>query len=161
LNGTLVFDLANTNQLTLLTYPTNPLTFYYSGNLNVINSGVAPVAGKTYKLFNDTNGYGGSFTATSYPPLSGGLSWVDNLATSGSISVIGAMVPPLLTISQNGANLTLSWDSVTYPGYSVQAQTNANGIGSNWAPTGSGTTSPYHTTLNPANRAVVYRLSNP
>src|SRR4029077_17526309 len=38
LAGTLIFDLARTNQLFLKSYPTNPLTLYYSGSLEVTNS---------------------------------------------------------------------------------------------------------------------------
>jgi hypothetical protein len=161
LNGTLVFDLANTNsKIILQSYPTNLLTLYYSGGLTVINSGPAPANGSTYAFFNATN-YAGAFTSTSYPSLPSGFSWVDNLLTSGSISVTGAVLgSPMLAYSLNGLQLTLSWDSATYPGYSVQAQTNSinSGLGSNWTGTGSGTISPYVTTINPAKPTVFYRL---
>ena len=158
LNGTLVFDLANTNQI-ILNAGTNWL--YYSGILDVINSGAAPVAGNSYKLFNASN-YGGSFTSTSFPSLPSGLSWVDNLATSGSIAVTSTSAgSPIITLSRSGNLLTLSWASTTFPGYSVQAQTNSAGIRSNWSATGSGTVSPYTITINPANPPVFFRLSNP
>ncbi|HAO79438.1 MAG TPA: hypothetical protein DCQ92_10775 [Verrucomicrobia subdivision 3 bacterium] len=158
LNGTLVFDLANTNQI-ILNAGTNWL--YYSGILDVINSGAAPVAGNSYKLFNAPN-YGGSFTSTSFPSLPSGLNWVDNLATSGSIAVTGSSTgSPIITLSRSGNLLTLSWASTTFPGYSVQAQTNSAGIRSNWSATGSGTVSPYTITINPANPPVFFRLSNP
>jgi len=50
LNGTLVFDLARTNLITLRYAPSSTttnttLTNYYSGNLVVVNSGPAPVSG--------------------------------------------------------------------------------------------------------------------
>jgi hypothetical protein len=161
LTGTLIFDLARTNQLTLQSYPANPLTFYYDGVLNVINTGAAPVAGNSYKFFSATN-FDGAFVTTSFPALSGGLSWVDDLIPSGSIAVSGGVVgSPVLSYAVNQQTLTLSWDSTTYPGYSVQAQTNSSGLGARWAPTGSGTTSPYVTTIHPANPAVFFRLVKP
>jgi hypothetical protein len=157
LNGTLVFDLAQTNEI-ILKAGTNWI--WYSGNLDVINSGPAPTAGKHYTFFSATN-YGGAFTSTTFPPLSGGLSWIDNLATSGSIAVSGAVAAPTLTLSKNGGLLTLSWDSTTFPGFSVKAQTNNSGLGSVWYSTGSGTTSPFVVPADPNNKAVFFRLSNP
>ena len=161
LNGTLVFDLANTNQLVMQSYPTNPLTLYYSGNLTVINSGAAPISGNIYKFFNATN-YAGAFNSETFPNLPAGLSWVDNLLTSGSIAVTGsALGSPVLSLSRSGSLLTLSWDSTTFPGYSVQGQTNSLGIGTNWGPTGSGTVSPFTLPINPANPPVFFRLLHP
>jgi hypothetical protein len=160
LNGTLVFDIANPKPITLLASAGTAL--YYSGNLNVINSGAPPTTDASYTLFNSPNGFGGAFASTSFPGLPGGLSWVDNTATSGSIAITGAIVgSPTLTLSKSGGVLTLSWDSATFPGYSVQGQTNSAGIHSNWAPTGSGTTSPFTIAINPANPPVFFRLSNP
>jgi hypothetical protein len=160
LNGTLVFDLANTNQIVLQAGAGTPL--YYSGNLDVINSGAAPSSGASYTLFYCPNGYGGTFASTNFPGLPNGLSWVDNTLTSGSINVVGAILgKPTLTLSRNGAALSLSWDSNTFPGYSVQAQTNSAGPRSNWFPTGSGTVSPYPVTVNPANPPVFFRLYHP
>ncbi|MGC3957277.1 MAG: hypothetical protein QM813_04710 [Verrucomicrobiota bacterium] len=161
LTGTLTFDLARTNQLTLQSTPANPLTLYYAGTLNVINTGAAPSTGNSYKFFNATN-YDGAFAATSLPPLSGGLNWTDQLLTSGSFLVSGGIVgAPTITYSLNGQMLTLSWDSATYPGYRVQAQTNSNGIGTSWASTSSGTVSPYVTTVDPTKPAVFFRLITP
>jgi hypothetical protein len=70
---------------------------------------------------------------------------------------------PVLSAVVNGSTLTLSWDSTTFPGYNVQAQTNSAsvGLGSNWSDTGSGTVSPYPTTIDPANPTVFYRLAHP
>jgi hypothetical protein len=160
LNGTLVFDIATTNHIVLPAYVGTAL--YYSGNLEVINSGAEPASGATYTLFNSPNGYGGAFAAASFPSLPNGLSWMDNLAAGGSIAVIGGTVgSPILIMSQSGGQLTLSWDSTTYPGYRVQAQTNSAGLGSNWNDTGSGTISPFSVAINPANPAVFFRLANP
>jgi hypothetical protein len=157
-NGTLTFDLANTNQIVLQSEAGTAL--YYNGNLNVINSGAPTPPGASFTFFSCPNGFGGIFGGTSFPSLPNGLSWVDNTLTSGSISVFGTIVgSPTLAVSRNGNQLTLSWDTATYSGYSLQAQTN-HGIGSNWSSTGI-TASPYTVTINPANPAVFYRLSNP
>ena len=164
--GTLVFDLAQTNQIILRYAPSSTSTNttqtnYYGGNLIVINSGIAPVSGNSYKFFSASN-YAGAFSSTSFPSLTAGLSWVDNLLTSGSIAVTGSIMgSPTLTLSRNGNVLILSWNSTAFPGYSVQGQTNSAGIQSNWSPTGSGTVSPYTNTINPANPPVFFRLSNP
>jgi hypothetical protein len=163
-SGTLTFDLANTNQIVLRSLPAGPnnQTNYYSGNLIVVNSGPAPTSGKSYQLFNAAH-YAGTFASETLTGLPGGLSWVDNLATSGSIAVAGSSGggSPIITATRNGNVLTLSWDSTTFPGYSVQAQTNKSGLGTHWAPAGSGTTSPFIVNINPANSSVFYRLSNP
>jgi hypothetical protein len=167
LNGTLIFDLARTNMINLQYAPTTwgtntTLTNYYSGNLVIVNSGPAPVSGNSYKFFNASN-YAGTFATTTYPPLAPGLSWQDNSLLNGSYAVTGvALGSPTLTISRNGVALTLSWDSTTYPGFRVWAQTNSAEIhpNSSWFPTGSGTVSPYPTSINPAGPPVFYRLSN-
>jgi hypothetical protein len=158
LNGTLVFDLASTNKL-ILSAGTN--TLYYSGNLTVINTGPAPISGSSFQFFSAPS-YGGAFGSTSFPSLASGFSWVDNLATSGSIAVTGgALGSPILTLTRNGGQLTLSWDSTTYPGYRVEAQTNSSGLSPAWSDAGSGTVSPFVVQINPANPQVFFRLSNP
>jgi hypothetical protein len=126
--------------------------------LQVINSGPAPPSGASFKLFNAPS-YGGSFTSTSFPSLPSGLSWVDNTLTTGSITVTGSAGSPVLTVSRSGGLLTLSWDSATFPGYRVQAQTNS--LTGTWSGTGSGTAGSFNIAINPANKAVFFRLSNP
>jgi len=163
LNGTLIFDLAHTNQLVLRPSAAglNTQTIYYSGDLVVINSGTAPVSGQSYKLFNAAN-YNGTFNNTTLPVLSGGLSWVNNLATSGSLAVAGGSVgAPLITVTHANGTLTLTWNSAAYPGYTIEAQTNRSGIGPNWFPVAGGSTSPFTITINPTNPAVFFRLHNP
>lgn len=167
LNGTLIFDLAQTNQIILKysntgTNAQTTQTNYYSGNLIITNTGSAPASGNSYKFFSASN-YAGTFTSTTYPPLAPGLSWVDNSLVNGSYAVTGvALGSPILTMTRSGLALTLTWDSTTYPGFHVWAQTNSAGVhpNSNWFPTGSGTVSPYPTTINPAGPPVFYRLSN-
>jgi hypothetical protein len=163
LNGTVIFDLANTNQLVLRPSATglNTQTIYYSGNLVVINSGPALISGQNYKLFNAAN-YNGTFNNTTLPVLSGSLSWVNNLATSGSLAVTGGSVDsPLITVTNANGELILTWNSAAYPGYTVEAQTNWSGIGTNWVPVTGGSTSPFTITINPANPTVFFRLRNP
>jgi hypothetical protein len=157
-NGTLTFDLAKTNQIVLQSGAGTAL--YYNGNLNVINSGAATPPGASFTFFSCPNGFGGTFAATNFPSLPNGLSWVDNTLVNGSITVFGTIIgAPTLAVSKNGNQLILSWDTATYSGYSLQAQTN-HGLGSNWSSTGI-TVSPYTVTINPANPAVFYRLYNP
>jgi hypothetical protein len=158
--GILTFDIANTNKIVFTTGSTN-LTLYYGGNLNVVNSGPTPVSGNIYKLFSAA-AYTNSFV-TSFPSLPGGLSWVNSLRTNGTIVVTGSGSgsSPIISLSRSGQTLTLSWNSATFPGYRVQAQTNRAGIGTNWGNTSSGTVSPYMVTITPTNPPVFYRLINP
>jgi hypothetical protein len=165
--STLVFDLANPGRINLspnANQGTNLAaigTFYYptNGSLDIINSGPAPVSGANYQFFS-AKSYSGTFASISLPSLPNGLSWVNNLDTGGSITVIGGLLtPPALTLSRIGGQLTLSWNSTTYPGYEVQAQTNK--LGGTWTDVGSGTNSPYMVTINPANPSVYFRLANP
>ncbi len=154
LNGTLVFNLAHPQQIILPAYVGTSL--YYSGALNVINSGAPPVSGATYQFFNAPS-YGGAFTSTSFPSLPSGLSWVDNTLLNGSIAVQTGGGRPTLNIASSGSLVTLSWDSTTFPGFHVQAQIN----GGSWGNTGSGTVSPFSVPTGPANQTVLFRLANP
>ncbi|HEY2083980.1 MAG TPA: hypothetical protein VGI88_14455, partial [Verrucomicrobiae bacterium] len=168
LTGTLIFDLANTNELVMQTYATNPMTLYYAGNLNVINSGPAPTPGKTYKFFSATN-YNGAFDSTSYPPLSSGLSWTDNLLTSGSITVSGT-APASIVITSSAYNpathqFTLTWNSTPSATYSVQYSSNlasdpfSNNVLATGIPSGGAQTT--DTITLPANSAGFLRVSQP
>jgi hypothetical protein len=160
LSGTVVFDLANPQKLVLAPSSTNALT--YGGNLQVINTGAAPATGTTYQLFSAAT-YGGTFTSENLPTLPAGLSWIDNLATTGSITVTGTATgnAPALGIHNNGTTVTLSWDSTDFPGYSVQVQTNGTNIGPTWINTPSGTVSPYLFQIHPSSPAVYFRLMHP
>jgi hypothetical protein len=158
LNGTLIVDVKNTAPANTLTY--NNGTLFYGGNLAVTNVGPALVSGNSFQLFNASS-YGGSFASTTYPALGSGLSWTDNLATSGTIAVTGTGTgggSPTLTITRSGGNVILSWDTSTFPGYSLQSST---GLGQTWGPVSGGNVSPFTTPIVPANRTVFYRLHNP
>ena len=159
-NGSLAFDIASTNKIIFKTGSTN-LTLYYNGNLNVVNSGPPPASGSVFQLFSAAD-YTNAFASISLPPLPNGFSWTNTLATNGSIALIGGAVSaPLITLSQNGSQLTLSWNSTTYPGYVVQSQTNSAGIGSNWSAASGGSVSPFVITINPTNPPTFFRLYNP
>jgi len=164
LNGTTVMEINRTASpnADLLTISGDPLT--YSGTLTVNNLGPALAAGDTFQLFN-ASGYSGTFGTVTLPTLGANLAWNNTLASNGAISVISTLPTgaPSISASLGGINLTLSWDSTTFPGYSVQVQTNiaSAGLGASWNDTGSGTVSPYATTIDPANPAVFYRLAHP
>jgi hypothetical protein len=72
----------------------------------------------------------------------------------------GSVGAPVITSVQSGNQLILTWDSVTYPGFQVQSQTNSTGIGPNWGNVSGGGVSPFVIPINPANPAVFFRLSN-
>jgi hypothetical protein len=157
--GTIVFNLANPQQIICAG------TLYFGDTLTVINSGGALTTGSSYQLFSApsyNNPY--TFGTINLPGLAPGLSWVDNtLTTSGKIAITGTASggSPSISLLNNGGSLTLSWDNVTYPGYTLQAQTNGSGVGlgNNWVNTGNGT--PSTIPINPANSAVFFRLIHP
>jgi hypothetical protein len=156
--GTVVFDLANFQPVTCAG------TLYFGNTLTVINTGGALTSGSSYQLFSAPS-YNDPFTfgTINLPALAPGLSWVTNLTTTGTISITGTAGggSPTINVVNSGGSLTLSWDSGTFPGYTVQAQTNSPGagLGSTWINTGSGT--PYTVPINPANSSVFFRLVHP
>src|SRR5262249_49807792 len=112
--------------------------------------------------------YGGSFSDEIFPALPSGLSWQDDLATSGSITVTGTAVPaPVITSARyNPATrqFTLVWSSAASETYSVLLSTNfltgtfnttlASGI-----PSGGDFTT--NTVTLPAGNAGFIRISDP
>jgi hypothetical protein len=157
--GTIVFDVANLYQVNCAG------TLYFGNALTVTNTGGPLTAGSSYQLFsapsyNDPY----TFTTINLPPLAPGLNWVTtNLTINGSISIVGTVTggSPVISLLNNGNSLTLSWDSATFPGYTVQAQTNSAsaGLGNNWVDTGNGT--PYTVPIDLSNQTVFYRLVHP
>src|SRR2546429_3863162 len=79
-------------------------------------------SGNTYQFFKASS-YGGAFSSESFPSLPAGLSWQDDLATSGSISVTGTAVgPPVITsyqFNRVSRQFTLVWSSAPAATYSV------------------------------------------
>jgi hypothetical protein len=148
-NGTVVFDIGNTNlAFNVLSNAFDPLQitlnagtnwFWYStnGTLDVINSGPPPVSGDTYQLFNNwgNTNYSGGYAAITLPGLSAGLSWVTNLLTSGSITVAGVVAGPIITSSHYNPVtevFTLTWTSVPGAMYTVQESPGLNPTA--WSP---------------------------
>ena len=135
INGTVVFDCANTNKSQIvLDAGTNWFWYSTNGTLDVINSGPPLTAGYTYQLFNNVGNtnYGGGFASITLPSLTGGLSWVTNLLMNGSISVAGAAARPIITSSHyNPATLqfTLTWTSVPGAMYTVQETPGLSPVG--------------------------------
>jgi hypothetical protein len=124
-NGTLVFDLANTNEITL---DAGTNAFYYStnGTLDVVDSGSAPAGGKTYQLFNNlaNTNYIGQYATTTLPTLSGGLTWTNELLLDGSIAVLGGAGGAPINIASGHYNagtsqFQLTWSSVASAFYTV------------------------------------------
>ncbi|MDB6016385.1 MAG: hypothetical protein JWR19_874 [Pedosphaera sp.] len=156
--GTVVFDLANLQPVICA----GPL--HFGNTLTVINTGGTLAAGSSYQLFSAPSyNAPNTFATINLPSLAPGLSWVNTLTTTGTISITGTAGggSPVISLLKSGGSLTLSWDSSTYPGYTVQAQTNSagGGINSNWVDTGNGT--PFTVPINPANRSVYFRLVHP
>jgi hypothetical protein len=140
------------------------------GELNLNNTVFrlkAPSAGAAIDTANDyTLVTAGSISGT---PV---LNWVTAPASSTNYSLVvsgtsiklhysvGAVGSPVLTLSRSGGNVTLSWNSASFPGYSLQAQTNSDGIGaSSWGPVSGGNVSPVIMTIDPANPNVFFRLA--
>jgi hypothetical protein len=165
INGTVVFDLARTNQI-VLNAGTNAIWYTTNGTLDVINSGAAPGSGQNYQLFDNVanTNYDGVFGSINLPSLSPGLFWVDNLPANGSITVGGSAGYPTITLSRNGTTLSVSWNTSSYPGYEVLTLTNSAGVitnlSSSWKATGSNS-SPAYFTINPNGPPMFFRLRNP
>lgn len=92
LAGTANFEIDPTNGLGLnrssdLANVSGAIT--YGGILNVLYGGSASdfTQGMVFNLF-DGSSFSGSFSSLNLPSLTGGLSWQDNLATNGSLSVV-------------------------------------------------------------------------
>jgi len=129
-----------------------------NGNLVVNNNGPDLTVGAKFKLFSKAVA-AGAFTNVALPAITdAGLAWQNNLAVDGSIQVISAVVSsPALGVSQSGSQLTFSWTG----SFKLQSQTNtlSSGLGTNWLDYPGGSTSPVSVTINPANPAVFFRLS--
>ena len=124
-------------------------------SITVQNDGPALVLGDTFKLFSQA----ASFTTASLPALDAGLAWNNKLGVDGSIQVVVASVtPPTLTVTQTGNTLNFTWTDASFH---LQSQTNSLNVGlsSNWFNYPGGGTSPVAITVNPANPAVFFRLS--
>jgi hypothetical protein len=126
----------------------------HGGTLTATKIGAGPLAmGDQFQIF--PAGSRGSLAVLGTPGT--GLQW-SFAPASGILSVVNAVVqPPTLEVSRSGNNLTFSW---AQPGFKLQSQTNAFGVGvpPNWSGCPNGGTSPVGVTINPANPSVFFRL---
>jgi autotransporter-associated beta strand protein len=130
------------------------------GTVSVSNLGPALTTGNTFFLFSKplTNGAAMSVTGA-------GVSWNNNLAVDGSISVASTIntSSPVITNSVNSGNLILSWP-IDHIGWRLQVQTNAlsKGLGTNWADVAGSTTVNIVTNgITTTNGSVFYRMVYP
>ena len=82
----------------------------YGGSLVVGNiSGSSLAAGETFTLFPGAT-YAGAFASVALPPLPANLAWQNNLATTGSISVMATDTasPNISSFGISGGNLVLT-----------------------------------------------------
>jgi hypothetical protein len=134
--------------------------------LNVTNVGGTLLSGSTYQLF---SGPVTAFTTVNLPTANtnGTISytWQNNLAASGSITLLTGLNPnpTNITSTVGSTNLTLSWP-VDYKGWTLQVQTNAltKGISTNWATVANSiATNQVIVPLVKTNQTVFYRLVLP
>lgn len=130
----------------------------YGGTLTVVASGDVLANGDTFDLF-DGSSFSGSFASLVLPALPSGLFWdLSQLAVNGTIRVS----PPRLTLGVNGSSITINWPGEAAD-YTLQAQTNAPGVGlnnTNWVSLNPGTNSvTFQVDTN--HGSVFYRLLKP
>jgi hypothetical protein len=163
LGGGLVFDLASAQHKVV-----SGTALTDAGSVTVINTGGPLTSGSSYQLIAAPS-FSGTFASHSLPSLPAGLSWVDNLDTTGTISITGTAVAlPVITSSQYDAvahQFTLTWSSVPATTYSVQMSTNllSDAFTSHVLATGvpsSGATTTKTVTV-PLGSAVFLRVSQP
>ncbi|HEX4264226.1 MAG TPA: autotransporter-associated beta strand repeat-containing protein, partial [Verrucomicrobiae bacterium] len=140
------------------------VTVNSGATLTVANIGSTNlIAGDSFTLFSaPVSGTFGTLTLPTLP--ASGLVWTNRLALDGTIAVIATTtVNPNstnITASATSGTLTLSWPQ-DHTGWTLQAQTNAPGIGlgTNWADvTGSASTNEVALPINSTNGSVFYRL---
>jgi hypothetical protein len=97
----------------------------YGGTLTVTNAGRTLMGGETFQVF--SGAVSGSFIATNLPVLAAGLSWdVSNLNSSGTLHVLGQILPPTFgSIQVSGTSATISGTNGT-PGVTYYVLTSTN-----------------------------------
>ena len=153
-------SVTNTPNCTEISSPT--ITIDSGATLTVTNLG--PENAGTFQLFN----HGVNFTTVVLPALTGTNSWVNHLASDGSITLVApSLVNPLPGVIQinfdaASGKLILSWP--TNAGWILEAQTNslATGFSNNWVVVqGSSSVTSITNTVNGTNGAVFYRMVSP
>lgn len=161
LAGSVVLNICTTNSPNSGEIVAPNFTIDPTATLTVTNLG--PESGGTFHLFSKAVS---GFASVTLPPVTGTNSWINNLGTDGTITLVA---PPLVNttptnilFSISGGNLTLSWPA-DHTGWTLQAQTNppGAGIGTNWVNvTGSAGTDSMSAPLNGTNN-VFFRLTYP
>jgi len=146
-------------------------TITNTGGATMILTNLGPIlnVGDTFNIFSQGISNGAAMTIV--PPA--GVTFVNNLAVNGSVTVL-TVVPPVNTTPTNilsqvingGTTLALSWPA-DHTGWHLQIQTNALSVGlvtnaANWVSLpGSQLVNATNLPINPANGAVFYRLVYP
>ena len=135
------------------------------GTLKLVNYGPALVPGDRFVIFKNVDVTtkavtGGNLVTISAP---GVTSWINNLATDGSVTVQAVTATPLAftTAARSGANLNLTWPAA-WTGVHLQSQTNtlAKGLFTNWVTIpGTDAANGYTNILNTTNGSVFFRLA--
>jgi hypothetical protein len=138
---------------------------------NVVLNLKAPSPGAAIDTVND-------YTLVTAAGISGTpvLNWLVAPNDAGNYSLVtdsttiklhyGGVTPPadspVLLFSVSGYDLTLSWDTSTYPGYLLQVQSSGSGIATGgWIDVTGIDGSPYFMTIDPANQPAFFRLEKP
>ena len=102
-----------------------------TGKVSVSNLGPALAAGQTFQLFSQAVSGGNNLTISG-----GGVLWANNLASDGTISVVGPLPQPIInSVSLVGTNLVMSgYNGYNGGGYYVLATTNVTLPLSSWKP---------------------------
>jgi autotransporter-associated beta strand protein len=109
--------------------------FVVDGTASLVVTNIGPEYGATFQLFNHPV----TIPSVTLPTLTGTNSWVNNLASNGSITLVA---PSLITVNTNSftitnvysvGNLNLSWPA-DHVGWRLQVETNTLSVGltTNW-----------------------------
>jgi fibronectin-binding autotransporter adhesin len=132
------------------------------GTLVIANTGTALAGGDQLSLFSATN-YAGTFTNIVPSTPGPGMAWdTSSLASNGTLGVIVTVnaTPTNIVTQVSGNQLTLSWPA-DHIGWTLQAQTNAPGVGlgTNWVNVaGSSVTNLVVLPIAPNNGSVFFRM---
>jgi autotransporter-associated beta strand protein len=131
-----------------------------AGSVTVNKLGAALQVGDTFTLFSVPVTGGGALTISG-----GGVTWNNNLAVNGTISVASIIptTPTSITAVPSGNALAVSWPG-SHLGWVLQTQTNALtvGISTNWVDVpGTGLVTSTNIPVNAASPTVFFRLRSP